>query len=128
MLRIGLFRDFKGINAAVLVDADENDIEFLLASVSTVSASAKSQLAVHQVSMVSKLRPVKLYLSQDLKQHDAAAYYLGVGVEAAVVVSRKLQSLRSHSGHQYFDLIPSTATLVVSVGEYDQLWWESADA
>jgi opacity protein-like surface antigen len=47
----------------------------------------------------------------------------------AVRVKEKLKPLLlAGSGHQYFDVTPSTAVLVVSVGEYDANWWRRIGA
>jgi|ERR1700733_820512 hypothetical protein len=128
MLRIGLFQEFKGIDAVVLVDADEKGIEVLLDSVATVSSDASTSIAVHEVSLVSRTHPVELYLSQGPMRSDAVAYHLVVGGDVTPAVSEKLSSLRHCSGHHYFELRPNVATLLISVGEYGPVWWEKADA
>jgi hypothetical protein len=38
-------------------------------------------------------------------------------------VDSKLEVLEQQDGHQYFELEPAGAQIMVSVGEYDADWW-----
>jgi hypothetical protein len=130
MLRLGVFQEFKGDEAAVLIAADEAGIIALIDAVAAAAPSPQTPFAVHDLCEVSARYGVRLYLSAaERPRPQSTGYSLSVSGYWADTTKEKLQPLQSaNSGHQYFELIPPTAVLVVSVGEYDANWWRDADA
>jgi hypothetical protein len=129
MLRLGLFRNFKDCDAAVLVAADNKGLIALVDAVDAAVANPQTLIAVHDLCEVSIKHGVSLYFSaaEHFRLGDAE-YVLAVSSYWAATVKEKLQPLLlAGSGHQYFDVTPSTAMLVISVGEYDANWWRSID-
>jgi hypothetical protein len=130
MLHLGLFRKFKGYDAAILVAADNKGLTALFAAVDAAVANPQILIAVHDLCEVSVKHGVSLYVSAAEHFHVRdAEYVLSVSSYWAATVKEKLQPLLlAGSGHRYFDVTPSTAMLVVSVGEYDANWWRGIDA
>lgn len=120
MLRLGLFDNFKGFDAVVLLDADAAGINALIDAVT--SAAAEPQVPVELVDLchTSVRNSVRLYIS-GAESHSGQAlpgYRLSVAGRRAADVQGMLRRLSIGSGHQYFDLSPPTVQLMVSSGEY----------
>jgi hypothetical protein len=131
MLRIGFFPEFKGLNA-VLISADSDGMRSLHGAISRIAETPAEAVPVHGIARVSQKHPACLFVTARPPAKGILAsdsYYWVLPENARVTAMEFLEPLMSSvSGHQYFDILPATATLVVSVGEYDDWWWERVDA
>jgi hypothetical protein len=131
MLRLGLFSDFKLCDAAVLLAADTAGLTVLVDSIAWVAARPDTSMDFTDFCQVSAKHSVRFYLStlHESRAIPSTGYSLPLLNQDAGDIRDKLSPLMSsNSGHQYFDLRPPTAVLVISVGEYDDGWWHSVDA
>ena len=84
-------------------------------------------LAIHNIARVSSRHPARLVVcsaSPALNQTDGE-FIWEVGIGNLPNVEQKLHALVDiQSGHQYFGLTESNVTLMVSVGEYADDWWQ----
>ena len=80
---------------------------------------------MHDIAHVSKNRPVELFIQSELTAAEAESTsvfrLLCHSRDEVLELEQKLQSLvdARDGGHQYFALDSTRATLMVSVGEYD---------
>jgi hypothetical protein len=128
-LRLGYFENFKGADT-VLLSCDLVEAPLLRGVLADVMAKGVP-FAIHDLAVVTARNPARLVLCP------AAAPFRGVGgefiwrlnhVEFASVDS-KLEALEHvRAAHQYFDLDRSDVRLMVSIGEYDEAWWDRAPA
>ena len=130
MLRLGFFPNFKGSDS-VLLTADADGVRAVVDAISRAVASPGDWVPVHHIAQVSVKYPAMLYVSGTSKAVRSVpmhTYYLDVSGSARLNVEGLLEPLlTATSGHQYFELVPNHATLVVSVGEYDSSWWARMD-
>jgi hypothetical protein len=131
LLRLGIFPDFKGFNA-VLLSADSDGIKALIDALSRPMAAPDEVVSVHEIARVSRKHQARLFLTATQPAPGIAAsesYYWVVPENERPTVMELLEPLASAAkGHQFFDLVPAAATLLVSVAEYDTAWWERVDA
>jgi hypothetical protein len=87
---------------------------------------------IHDLARVSRKHPAHLYVAATSKPARPALigeYLLSVAGPARLTVEGFLAPrLTAAAGHQYLDLAPRPATVIVSVGEYAASWWERVDA
>lgn len=127
MLRIGFFPKFKN-DDSVLLAADADGVHVLLDAIAKAAANPGKAVPLHELARVSAKHPASLYVAVNAKavrSIPANTYYLDVSGNARLNVVGLLEPLlESSRGHQFFDLNPKPAVLVVSVGEYDGPWWD----
>ena len=129
MLRIGFFPRLKN-GDSVLLAADAEGVQVLLDAIAKAANPVKA-VPLHELARVSAKHPASLYVAVNAKavrSVPANTYYLDVSGNARLDVVGLLEPLlESSRGHQFFDLNPKPTVLVVSVGEYDDLWWDRAE-
>jgi hypothetical protein len=132
MLRLGFFPAFLGLSSnAVLIAADSDDIKSLYGAISRLSEAPAESLAIHEIAQVSRKHSVRLFVTarQPISSNTASSIYYWVLPEPARIaaVEMLVPLTKGSACHQYFDLAPDSASLVVSVGEYDAKWWQRID-
>jgi hypothetical protein len=131
LLHLGLFPGFRDLNA-VLLAADSEGITTLFEALTRTMANATKPVAIHEIASVAHKYPVRLFLTGDRAIPSVVppnTYHWVVTEESTRTVMGLLEVFRgTTAGHQYFDLVPSAASLIVSVGEYDDSWWERSNA
>jgi hypothetical protein len=127
-LQLGFFENFK-FEDSVLLEGSAGDIEQLAAYLEAFAYSQESVLAIHTFASVASNHPAQLFVSRSVRNpppQGAAQFYWRCSTEELPTILGMLQPLvTSGSGHQYFNLIGSSAQLVVSVGEYGPSWWQA---
>ena len=127
---MGFFPSFKGADS-VLLSADSEGIQFLLDAISTVADDPSEGIPLHKYARVSAKRPASVYVAinpRGISFVPANTYHLDVSGNFRLNVEDLLKPLVDVSAaHQYFNLYPRHV-LVVSVGEYDSVWWDRAEA
>ena len=127
-LRLGFFEDFK-FGDSVLLEGSAGDIEQLAARLGTFATSQEDSLAIHSLASVAPNHPTQLFVSRSThgsSTRGTSQFSWLCSPEELPTILGKLQPLvMSGSGHQYFDLIRSSAQLIVSVGEYGPSWWQA---
>jgi hypothetical protein len=126
MLRLGFFPSFKGSDTVLLSGLPE-DIEQLSAQLIPVVSGVKPALALHELATVALNHPVTLVATQSSSPLRGPHVFSWVcDANSQSDIKAKLGSLAgSGKGHQYFELAGSATTLMVSVGEYSDDWWQS---
>jgi hypothetical protein len=121
MLRIGRFENFKGGNS-VLLCGSADDITSLSKRLANVVAASMQPLAVHGFAKKAQNRPQLLIAVRSIPRIEtkASAFWL-CNTET---IKELLALAKAGHGHQYFALQGNASLLVVSVGEYDENWWE----
>jgi hypothetical protein len=123
-LHLGYFEKFKGADI-VLLTCDPVEVTPFRGVLADVMAKG-APFAIHDLAVVSARNPVRLVLCP------AAAPFRRVGggfiwrlnhVEFATADSRLEVLGRVRAAHEYFDLDGSDVRLMVSVNEYDEVWW-----
>jgi hypothetical protein len=113
VLRMGFFPDFKELNA-VLVSADSAGIQSLYGAISQLTANPAGAVPVHEIARVSQKHPTSLFVTATLPADNIVAsntYYWVLPETDRVAALQFLKPLISAiSGHQYFDLLPATAS------------------
>jgi len=127
-LQLGFFEDFK-FKDSVLLEGSAGDIEQLAAYLDAFVSSQESVLAIHTFASVAPNHPAQLFVSRSARSsppRGASQFYWWCSPEELPTILGKLQPLvTSGSGHQYFNLMGSSAQLIVSVGEYGPSWWQA---
>jgi hypothetical protein len=129
-LQLGFFEDFK-FGDSVLLEGSACDIEQLALHLGAFVPSQDSALAIHSIASVAPNHPVQLFVSRSAgsspPQGEGVAKFSWLcSPEELPTILDMLQPLvASGSGHQYFNLIGSSAQLIVSVGEYGPSWWQA---
>lgn len=130
-MRLGFFPSFKDCDS-VLLAADTDGVRALLSAIGSAVANPGDSVPVHDIAQVSVKHPALLYIAgtpKAIRSAPADTYYLDVSGSARLNIESLLEPLlTATSGHQYFDLVPKSFTLVVSVGEYDSSWWARMDS
>jgi hypothetical protein len=131
MLRLGFFPNFLGLNA-VVISADSDGIKSLCQAISRLAAAPDESVAINDIAQVSRKHAARLFVTarSPVSSNPASSIYYWVLPETARIAATELLEplTNGRAGHQYFDLTPASATLVVSVGEYDAAWWHRVDA
>ena len=124
-LQLGFFPQFKDADA-VLLSGTASDIANLSAQLGVFVASADPSFSIHNLAQVSARNPTRLFVSR-LPQSPALEFLWLCPPSELDSIRGKLSALaNSGSGHQYFNLAGSSTDLIVSVGEYDESWWQRA--
>jgi hypothetical protein len=127
-LRLGFFEDFKFADS-VLLEGSAGDIELLASRLDAFASSQEGTLAIHSFASVAPNHPVQLFASRiaRYRQPQGAAQFSWLcSPEELPTILGKLEPLvASGQGHQYFNLVGSSAQLVISVGEYGPSWWQA---
>jgi hypothetical protein len=130
VLRIGFFPRFKNADS-ILLAADAEGVQVLLDTIAKAVANPDRAVPVHELALVSAKHPASLYFAVNAnaaRSVAATTYHLDVSGNARLDVEGLLEPLlKSSRGHQCFDLNPKPTVLVVSVGEYDDAWWDRAE-
>ena len=118
-LVLGHFQDFKGSDT-ILLSCSRIGVERLLRE---LGAAEASPVALHLICQVTPKHPTTLFAAG---KPVAGNVTWVVPTSELPGVSEMLQSLaRTDQGHQFFDLQGSSATLVVSLNEYNEEWWRA---
>jgi hypothetical protein len=86
-----------------------------------------SVVAIHDLAKVSDRFPARLFVCPKAATIDATSrdFVCRLSENEYSDLDSKLQALESViAGHQYFPLSGTSATLMVSVGEYSDQWWQ----
>jgi hypothetical protein len=122
-LRLGFFQNFKSSDA-VLVAGTTEDISSLSSKLSQLNHSTNTELAIHQLAVVSTKYPVKLFVTQSNSSSNSGFYWLCTSPELNNILPKLAALISSGNGHQYFKLAGSNVQLIISVGEYNESWWQ----
>jgi len=130
VLRIGFFPRFKNADS-VLLAADAEGVQVLIDSIAKAAANPDRAVPVHELAQVSAKHPASLYVAANAnaaRSVPANTYHLDLSGNARLDAVGLLEPLlKSARGHQFFDLNPKPTVLIVSVGEYDEAWWDRAE-
>jgi hypothetical protein len=124
-MRLGYFEEFKGSDT-VLLACDGGEIGVLRASLSR-SIPHGSVVAIHDLAKVSDRYPARLFVCPKTATVDATSrdFVWRLSDNEYSDFDSKLEVLESViAGHQYFPLPGTPSTLMVSVGEYSDQWWQ----
>ena len=123
MLHLGLFQNFMGETDTLLLSGEPADIVELSHSLGDFAASRSLSWRVHSHKHISAANAVELFASRVVLP-DSTGFAWLCSPKSLPSIQHKLQSLPSSgSGHQYFGLVGTSVSLVVSVGEYSDSWW-----
>jgi hypothetical protein len=121
-MRLGYFEDFKGSHT-VLLSCSAREVAELRLALRNAMDSNKA-LAVHQMSDVQVRKQTRLFLGTASAPSIDGSFALRLDRTEFENVDSMLEALEGASaGHQYFSL-PGEITLMLSVGEYDDSWWD----
>ena len=129
MLRLGFFREFKfeGEDMVLLTGTNE-DIRVLNDRIGAALSNSLDVVALHDLASVAPNHKLEIFavLKSLPKAHaNAATFFWRCFSEEFPQVEGKLSALMNcRNGHHYFDLEGSNVTLMVSVGEYSDEWWQ----
>ena len=127
MLRLGFFQDFKSENMVLLTGTKE-DICALCDRIGIALSGSTNVLALHDLASVAPNNKAKLFVvlkPSSKARGNAKTFFWLCSKEAFPEVEDKLSALgNSKGGHHYFDLEGSNTKLMVSVGEYNDDWWQ----
>jgi hypothetical protein len=124
-LRLAYFQEFKGSDM-VLLSCDPGEVGALRARLSDAIVHSRA-VAIHDLAQVSGRHPARLFVcpTASVLQADDGDFVWRLSQSEFLDVDSKLEALESvTSGHQYFTLPRARATLMVSVGEYSDQWWQ----
>ena len=122
-LRLGYFPSLKG-ESTVLLSGSSEAVGLLSAELARFVASAASAWAVHEHVLVPRPHSVRLFASRTPPPSASDGFYWPCGAaDFPSVLSRLSAVAAATEAHHYFTLAPSTAQLLVSVGEYSEQWW-----
>ncbi len=123
--RLGYFQDFKGSDM-ILLSCEATEVSALRTSLSAAMTHG-SVFALHDFAEVSARHPVRLFFcppTAPSRSSDGGFVWI-LNESEYLEVDLKLEALgRVGVGHQYFDLSQTHTTLMVSVGEYPDQWWQ----
>lgn len=118
-LWLGRFSNFKGADT-VLLDCSAEGIAQLVSCLRSMTGTPR---AIHAISNVMPGRQTKLFASAAPIPNENT---LVIDEEALADIAGKLLGLaKAGSGHQYFDIVGPSTTLLVSIGEYGEEWWRA---
>lgn len=120
-MKLGFFENFK-FGDAVLLSGASQDIQLLVARLVIFVQSQEPELALHSVASVASRHPAQLFASHSSV---GTGFRWLCSADELPTIQDKLEALiSSGTGHQYFELADTSTTLVVSIGEYDDAWWQ----
>ena len=127
-MHLGYFTDFKSEPHLVLLSGVS--AEFALLRRGLAALSPDDAVAVHDLKGVNSLHgttlDIRLSSRDRITRAVASSFEWELTADALEESLDKIESLSSQ-GHQYFDCHPSDdAVIMMSVGEYDDSWWEHA--
>ena len=127
-LHLGFFANFNGSDS-LLLEGSSLGIENLVSVLCAFMYSAEESLPIHTLASVASRHPVQLFATRVLQRAVVSepprfAWQLSSG-ELPNIQEKLLELAHSPSGHQYFDIVGSSAQLIVSVGEYGESWWRA---
>jgi hypothetical protein len=126
-MHLGFFKDF-GWADSVFLTGSPSEIASLAERLGTFAFSGEDSMPIHNIAIVASKYPAQLYALSKTPPlpTDTSHFHWLCSPKEIESVQGKLQRLaESGSGHQYFDLLGSSAQLVVSVGEYSDSWWQA---
>ena len=128
---MGFFPNFKGADS-VLLAADPEGIQFLLDAIARATADPAKAIPLHEFARVSAKHPAFVYIAENpkaIRYVPANTYYLDESVNARLNVEGLLEPLAEASARTSIlrPVVSLRHVLVVSVGEYDRLWWDRAE-
>jgi len=123
-MQLGFFPDFKGRDS-VLLEGTSKDVAFLSEQLGEFVSSNLSQFPVHALANVSQQHPARLFAIRSAAASAPGFCWLCPPTELSAIQGKLAALAESKVGHQYFDLAGSNAQLVVSVGEYGEVWWQA---
>jgi hypothetical protein len=124
-LRLGYFQEFKGSDMVAL-SCEPDEVNALRALLSDAMAHGRA-VAIHDLAQVSGRHPARLFVCPTAAalQPGRGDFVWRLSQSEFLDVDSKLEALEdSNVGHQYFTLPGTRATLMVSVGEYSDQWWQ----
>jgi hypothetical protein len=129
-LRLGFFEDFRGADT-VLLSGTALGIHNLVERIRRFAVSSEQELPIHEFAAVSADQPARLFVVRSPRTcggvGDASFTWICPPLEVEDILGKLAALGERESGHQYFDLPGSDVQLIVSVGEYDALWWSRRD-
>ena len=128
MLRLGLFNELNKGQDIVLLAGTNEDIRMLSDHIGHALSKPVGLLALHDFASVALNHHLELFAvlkPQPKIYEDAPRFFWICSEETFPEVEDKLSVLVGcKAGHHYFDLEGSATTLMVSVNEYDDEWWQ----
>lgn len=126
-LHLGFFPDFKWSDS-VLLSGTTHDIENLSLALGKFVESKAQQFPIHNLASIAPRHYAHLFAqsatSNTHHSNQPQFSWLCASSSLPDIQGKLLALARSGNGHQYFDLDGSDTQLVVSVGEYNDNWWQ----
>ena len=126
-LHLGFVPDFKWSDS-VLLSGSTHDIEKLSLALGKFVESKDQQFPIHNLASIAPRHQAQLFVqcaTQELRHSNPAQFSWQCTSGSLSDIQAKLLALvHSGNGHQYFDLDGSDTQLIVSVGEYNDKWWQ----
>lgn len=126
-LHLGFFADFKWSDS-VLLTGTPHDIESLSLALGKFVGSNEQQFPIHNLASVAPRHQVQLFAhrvpQESLHSNPTQFSWLCASSSLSDIQAKLLALVHSNNGHQYFDLEGSGTQLIVSVGEYNDNWWQ----
>ena len=126
-LRLGFFADFKGSDLVLLAGAS-SDVENLSLALVKFAESNGRQFAIHNLASIAPRHQTQLFVHHTAQEtrHLVPAQFSWLCTSSSMpdIQTKLLELVHSSNGHQYFDLEGSDTQLIVSIGEYNDDWWQ----
>ncbi len=126
-LHLGFFPDFKWSDS-VLLSGTTHDIENLSLALGKFVESKEQQFPIHNLASIAPRHQALLFAQRATEEphHSNPAQFSWQCTSSSLsdIQAKLLTLVRSNNGHQYFDLEGSDTQLIVSVGEYNDSWWQ----
>ncbi len=123
-VRLGFFRAFGGADS-ILLHGTPAQIGALVSRLYEFVASPREEWPIHDHALVSMRRPVRLFASRLGSSGRTGFRWRCSPAELPTIQARLLELVVSGKGHHDFPLAASTARLIVSTGEYTEVWWHA---
>jgi len=126
-LHLGFFPDFKWADS-VLLTGNAHDIESLSSALGKFVEANEHQFPIHNLASVAPRHQVQLFAqraTQEAQRSKPLQFsWLCTSSSLSDIQAKLLALVHSGNGHQYFDLEGADTQLIVSVGEYNDSWWQ----
>ena len=126
MLRIGFFPKFNATDA-VLISGTSEDVASLSAQLAPLLTGDQATLVIHELAEVAPNHRLKLFaVLAPPQSQEIGTFFWPCTKHNRKEIKEKLVSLAtSVTGHHYFELADIPVTLIISVGEYTDDWWQN---
>ena len=126
-LHLGFFPDFKWSDS-VLLTGTAQDIEELSLALGKFVESKEPQYPIHNLASIAPRHQAQLFAQRSTSEphHSKPPQFSWLCASSSLpdIQAKLLALAHSGNGHQYFDLESPDTQLIVSVGEYNDNWWQ----